>query len=107
MNKKEISYKGDSFKTIKDLARKLNIPYKLLIGRIKAGLPEERWGDLNQKLITYNVNKYESIKKISKKINISYNILYRRIKEGLPEEEWDKKVVKEEKLTYKGKLFNS
>ena len=46
MNKKEISYKGDSFKTIKDLARKLNIPYKLLIGRIKAGLPEEKWGDV-------------------------------------------------------------
>ena len=98
MNKKEISYKGDSFKTIKDLARKLNIPYKLLIGRIKAGLPEERWGEVNQNQITFKGNEYESINKLSEKINISYNILYRRIKEGLPVEEGHKKVVKEEKF---------
>ena len=108
MKKKEIIYKGDLYKSIKDLSRKLDISHKLLMERIYKGWPEERWDEkIKDYKIIYKGNEYESIKKLSEKINISSKVLRQRIKKGLPEEEWDQKVITREKISYQGKLFDS
>lgn len=85
LDKKDISYKGINYKHISELAKELNLDYKLIIGRIHRGWSLEKAIETpinkNKKIIKHK-NKEYSIKELSNKTNLSYKCIQNRLSQG-------------------------
>ena len=103
-----ITYQGNKYKELKDLASFIGINTKTLRARIKRNWPEDRWGEpLKENKIKYKGNFYPSISKLASEIGVSQETLNRRIKDGIPESEWSKKHLNKDEINYMNKTYSS
>ena len=106
-----ITYKGRRFKNKRVLSEALGVPYDVLISRIKAGWPEERWREqVGQtkgaaKPIVFQGETYPTLKELSERLGVSQPTLRKRIRDKLPEEEWGEKEEGFRDIKYKGKIY--
>ena len=108
--KVSIEYGGETFKSYKSLAEKLNVSVNNLRYKIQNGFPKNEWGIEKKikKIIKYKDKSFNSLSSFSKFLGIPENVLQWRM-EYLSEDKWDTKqnFEIESKIEFEGKVFAS